>query len=234
MDEKLLSSEVSEKGVWTILSLQGRLDRVTSTEVGEQAEELLASSTKLAVEMTGLEYLSSAGLRIILRLAKKAKAAKKVFAICGAEGFVKEVLDLLAETGFPPENLCLEITERCRILDVKLLRNTFGTLRSCGIRVALDDFGTGFSSLGILRELEVDTVKIDRDYVKNIVHSKADQSTVQFIASLAGSFGAKLCVEGVETAEMRNHLLRYQVDSLQGYYYSKPIPIAEFKEKYLA
>ncbi|MBQ9696380.1 MAG: EAL domain-containing protein [Oscillospiraceae bacterium] len=148
--------------------------------------------------------------------------------------FVKEVLDLLAETGFPPENLCLEITERCRILDVKLLRNTFGTLRSCGIRVALDDFGTGFSSLGILRELEVDTVKIDRDYVKNIVHSKADQSTVQFIASLAGSFGAKLCVEGVETAEMRNHLLRYRVDSLQGYYYSKPIPIAEFKEKYLA
>ena len=93
MDEKLLSSEVSEKGVWTILSLQGRLDRVTSTEVGEQAEELLASSTKLAVEMTGLEYLSSAGLRIILRLAKKAKVERKAFAICGAEGFVKEVLE---------------------------------------------------------------------------------------------------------------------------------------------
>ena len=70
-------------------------------------------------------------------------------------GFVDEVLDLLEETGLPPQNLCMELTERCKMLDKALLKTTFRTLRRCGIRIAVDDFGTGYSSLGILRDLPV-------------------------------------------------------------------------------
>ena len=109
----------------------------------------------------------------------------------------------------------------------------FKTFREHGIRVALDDFGTGFSSLGILRELPVDTVKIDREYVKNVESSASDQNTVKFISNLADAFSAEVCVEGVETAQMRDFLRKYGVNSLQGYFYSKPIPLEQFVEKYI-
>ena len=142
--------------------------------------------------------------------------------------FVADVLNLLEETGFPPHNLCLEITERCRLLDMSLLQSMFEIFKEKGIKVALDDFGTGFSSLGVLRVLPIDTVKIDREFVKNIERSHSDQYTVQFISDLAKAFEAEVCVEGVETAEMRDFLKSYNVSSFQGYYYSKPIPIEEF------
>jgi len=92
MDEKVIR-KVSEEKDWTVLSLTGRLDRITSPVVGEKAEELLAACCKFAIDVTDLEYLSSAGIRILLRLAKKAKAAQKSFAICGAKGFVQDVLE---------------------------------------------------------------------------------------------------------------------------------------------
>ncbi len=136
--------------------------------------------------------------------------------------FVSEVLNLLKETGFPPENLCLEITERCRLLDTSLLKNMVAAFRAHGIKVALDDFGTGFSSLGVLRELHVDTVKIDREFVKNIENSPSDQNTVEFISGLANAFAAEVCVEGVETESMRDFLRGFLVSSFQGYLYSKP------------
>ena len=100
--------------------------------------------------------------------------------------------------------------------------------------MALDDFGTGFSSLGLLREISVDTIKVDREYVKNVETSKFDQSTLQSITGLADSFQAELCVEGVETAGMRDFLRQYpNVASFQGYSYSKPIEMDEFVKKYM-
>jgi EAL domain-containing protein (putative c-di-GMP-specific phosphodiesterase class I) len=146
--------------------------------------------------------------------------------------FIDVVTDLLKVTRFPAKNLCLEITERCRLLDVNLLKRIFEKLRELGVRIALDDFGTGFSSLGVLRKLPIDCVKIDRDYVLNIQSSEDDQNTVKFIAQLAESFGAELCVEGVETQEMRDMLRRFNVTTFQGFFYSRPIPLEEFCEKY--
>ncbi len=145
--------------------------------------------------------------------------------------FVSDVFSLIQETGFPPENLCLEITERCRLLDIDILNNMFRNFREHGIKIALDDFGTGFSSLGVLRTLPIDTVKIDREFVKDIEKSTSDQNTVKFISSLAGAFSAEVCVEGVETAQMRDFLRKYGIKSFQGYYYSKPIPMEEFIKK---
>ncbi|MDE5883832.1 MAG: EAL domain-containing protein, partial [Oscillospiraceae bacterium] len=147
--------------------------------------------------------------------------------------FADSVLDLLRETGFPAKNLCLEVTERCRLLDMNLLKAMFRKLRAHGIRIALDDFGTGFASLGILRELPVDIIKIDREYVKNVENSTPDQHTVKFISDLADAFSAEVCVEGVETAEMRDFLKRYEISSLQGYFYSQPITMDQFIKKYV-
>jgi EAL domain-containing protein (putative c-di-GMP-specific phosphodiesterase class I) len=96
----------------------------------------------------------------------------------------------------------------------------------------LDDFGTGFSTLGILRELPVDIVKIDREYVKDIESSEIDQITVKSIADVAAAFNADVCVEGIETEGMIDRLKDYKVTSLQGYYFSKPIRFEEFMKKY--
>ncbi len=147
-------------------------------------------------------------------------------------GFVDEVLDLLEETGLPPQNLCLELTERCKMLDMALLKTAFRTFRRCGIRIAVDDFGTGFSSLGILRDLPVTCIKVDREYVKNVETSSRDRKTVKWIAELASEFHMEVCVEGVETAEMRDLLRQYHVARFQGYLYSRPIPFEQFWEKY--
>lgn len=146
--------------------------------------------------------------------------------------FASEVFAILEETGYPPENLCLELTERCRLLDMSLLKNIFRIFKQKGIKIALDDFGTGFSSLGVLRELSIDTIKIDRDFVKNIEKSQSDQHTVKFISDLASAFSTDVCVEGVENAGIKDFLSRYSVKSLQGYYYSEPLSIDVLTEKY--
>ena len=148
------------------------------------------------------------------------------------KSFTSDVLRLLDETGFPPRNLCLEITERCKILDKGLLKNIIRIFRSKDIKIALDDFCTGFSSVGLLRDMPIDIVKIDREYVSKLPTSKNDQQTVRFISTFAEVFDAEVCVEGVESADIRDPLMGYNISSLQGYYYSKPIPIDEVIEKY--
>ena len=109
----------------------------------------------------------------------------------------------------------------------------FDVLRSHGIKIALDDFGTGFSAIGLIRTLEVDTIKVDREFVKNIERSDSDKKTINFISGLAESFNADVCVEGVETKQIKNILTNYDIKSFQGYYYSKPLTMHDFSEKYL-
>ena len=99
------------------------------------------------------------------------------------------------------------------------------SLKARGILIALDDFGTGFSSVGIVKELPLDIIKIDRAFVAKIEKEDTDRELIKHFAELATLFGAKVCVEGVETAEMRDILQQFNVESFQGYYYAKPLPI---------
>ena len=142
-------------------------------------------------------------------------------------GFVDMVINILKELGYPPEHLCLEVTERCRLLDLELLNNVVVSLKSNGIRVALDDFGTGFSSVGILKEVPIDVIKIDRSFVRAIEENPLDRQLVRNIVSLASLFDAKTCVEGIETAGMRDILNHYNVGSFQGYYYARPLELEQ-------
>ena len=147
--------------------------------------------------------------------------------------FLSVVNKAIEEAGFPPENLCLEITERCRLLDHNMLKDLSGKLRNKGIKIAIDDFGTGFSSLELLQELPIDVLKIDRQFVKDIVSDEKQLSLVKLVNKLAGIFGAITCAEGVETVEMRDTLRGCKVDKMQGYLYSKPVPMDTFADKFL-
>ena len=142
--------------------------------------------------------------------------------------FVDMVLNALDEVGYPASNLCLEITESCRLLDIDQLKNIVVSLRGYGIKIAMDDFGTGFSSVGILKDLPFDVIKIDRSFVMRIEEDDKERELMEHFASLASAFGAKVCVEGVETEGMKKILQRYRVQSFQGYYYAKPMEFADF------
>ena len=142
--------------------------------------------------------------------------------------FCDMVFSVLSETGYPAEHLCLEITERCRLLDINMLKNALVSLKSRGVKIALDDFGTGFSSVGLIKTLPFDIIKIDRTFVQQIEKDDMERELIQHFSGLASTFGAKVCVEGVETDGMRDILQKFHVQSFQGYFYAKPLPLDEF------
>ncbi|MCR5118096.1 MAG: EAL domain-containing protein [Lachnospiraceae bacterium] len=141
--------------------------------------------------------------------------------------FIDSVREILKEVNYPPERLCLELTERCRLVDMQLLKNVIVNLRGMGIRVALDDFGTGFSSVGLLMDLEFDIIKIDRSFVINIENDSKQRTMMKHFSELAASFDANVCVEGLETEAMKEILKGYNVHTFQGYYYSKPLVLED-------
>ena len=144
--------------------------------------------------------------------------------------FIDMVFRVLDETGYPPEHLCFEVTERCRLLDIGLLKNVAASLKSRGVLIALDDFGTGFSSISIVKELPFDIIKIDRGFVQKIEDNEVDRELMRHFADLASLFGAKVCVEGIETEGMKDILQRFHVESFQGYYYAKPLMLDKILE----
>lgn len=147
--------------------------------------------------------------------------------------FRKAVKEILEKTGYPPKNLCLELTERCRHLDRNYLRQEVEYLSSLGIKIAIDDFGTGFSSLDILFELKVNVLKFDRMFVMDVESNKTKQSVIRTMTELAKDIGIQVCLEGLETRSMIDFVKKYPVHSYQGYYYSRPIPMGEFTTKYV-
>ena len=145
--------------------------------------------------------------------------------------FTDLVCNLLNKNRFSPKQLSLEITERCRLLDMELLRNVIVRLRANGVRFALDDFGTGFSSLGLVKNLPFDTIKIDRSFVQEIEHDEREERLMSNFTDIAGTYGADVCVEGVESTGMRDIIKNYSVHSFQGFYYSEPLTIDELLKK---
>lgn len=146
--------------------------------------------------------------------------------------FGRIVEQILKETGFPPQNLCLELTERCRQLEKGYLQSVVTYLKELGIKIAVDDFGTGFSSLNLLSEIPVDTLKIDRGFVWDIETNRANQAIVKAVTGCAEDLDVHVCLEGLENREMIDFVKQYAVYSYQGYYFSRPIPMKTFVERY--
>jgi EAL domain-containing protein (putative c-di-GMP-specific phosphodiesterase class I) len=144
--------------------------------------------------------------------------------------FRDAVLDIIAKHNFPPQNLCIELTERCRNLNVEFLRGELEFFRSNGIKIALDDFGTGASSLSLLRKIPVDTLKIDQAFISHIQSNPVDQTIVETVIQCANKLGISVCIEGIENKQISDFVERYKVSTHQGYYYSRPVRIEKFVE----
>ena len=143
--------------------------------------------------------------------------------------FVQEVINMIAELDFPATNLQLELTERCRNIDMKYLKEQLTLLREQGIKIALDDYGTGNSTINLLCELPITSVKIDQTFILNILNKGSNQVVVDSTVQCAKRLGLNVCLEGVETQEIKDFIEKYSANYHQGYYYSRPIEFSKFK-----
>ena len=142
--------------------------------------------------------------------------------------FAERVLHVLAETGAPPTMIVLEVTETV-VMDQQHGLDSLTVLRDAGLRIAIDDFGTGFSSLAALRQLPVDTLKIDRSFVAGIGTDDDDGTVIRAILGLARGLGLAVVAEGVETPWQRDELVALGCHVHQGYLFGRPMPRREFE-----
>jgi diguanylate cyclase len=150
-----------------------------------------------------------------------------------AEGTVDLVAASLDAFGLDAHTVCLEITESVVVQDIDATHKTLAGLKDIGVRIAIDDFGTGYSALAYLKSLPVDTLKIDRGFVRELGTNEGDQAIVRSIVSLADAFQLEVVAEGVETAAAARTLLDFDCYRAQGFLLSRPLE-ADAMESLLA
>ena len=144
--------------------------------------------------------------------------------------FHQKVLDILDETDFPADHLCMELTERCKDFPMDFLDQEVRFFQSCGIRVAMDDFGTGSASSNLVMSIPMDEIKIDMSFIRDIKQKPQNQAMVQSIVDYARRTNTETCIEGIENKEVSDYIEQFGSTWQQGYYYSKPVPIDRFEE----
>jgi diguanylate cyclase (GGDEF)-like protein/PAS domain S-box-containing protein len=140
---------------------------------------------------------------------------------------VDQVRAILQETRLPPAQLTLEITETVAMQDHARTIDTLQELRALGVRLSIDDFGTGYSSLSYLRRFPIDTLKLDRSFVRDVVTDRSAGAIVSAVIAVAHELKLRLVAEGVENAEQLVFLKRQDCDAAQGYLLARPVPAAE-------
>jgi diguanylate cyclase (GGDEF)-like protein len=145
---------------------------------------------------------------------------------------VKQMRDNMQKYDIPSGMLEIEITESVAMHDPATTIERLNQLKELGCHISIDDFGTGYSSLSYLKMLPVNTLKLDRSFVKDIETDENDRSICDATISLAHSLGLTVVAEGVETQEQKDFLVSRQCDMLQGYLISRPLPLETLKVQY--
>ncbi len=143
--------------------------------------------------------------------------------------FVEQVLQALERAGTNPYRLKLELTESLLVTDVEGTIGKMTELRNEGVGFSLDDFGTGYSSLSYLKRLPLTQLKIDQEFVKNILHDPNDAAIARMVIALADTMGLDVIAEGVENEDQRCLLAEMGCHHCQGYLFSEPLPVEELE-----
>ena len=196
----------------------GNVSPVEFIEVAER-KRLITPLTKLIVKKTSLfvkmmKERSCRGVRVAVN-------------ISGADlmrsDFVEDMKVLIEGCGIEKSDLEFEITESLFMDDFIMANEKLGMLKSMGINISVDDFGTGYSSLSRLRDLNVDIVKIDKQFIDKILVDKREELIIPDIISMAHKLGLKVIAEGVEVEAQRDYLVGADCDTIQGYFFSRPL-----------
>ena len=138
-------------------------------------------------------------------------------------GFVEYLVTQFKQGNFDKLAVVIEITESLFIEDVEYARDILEGLKREGLEISLDDFGTGYSSLSLLSKLPISELKIDREFVKDILNDEQDYQLIRSIIGLGNSLGIPVLAEGVEYAEQARRLSASGCNRFQGYFYAKPM-----------
>ena len=230
-----------------VLYYQPQVDTRTGTVVGAEAlmrwehpEHGLVPPFKfipLAEEMGLIGALGDWGLRTACRQMVElqaqgldlAKVSVNVSALQFNKAFISRVREVLQESGLRPSRLELELTEGIMMDDTEATIHALEDLKEMGISLSIDDFGTGYSSLSYLSRFPLDELKIDRSFVIDFDKSENDATLIIAIIAMGRSLKLQLVAEGVETHEQYHFLTQHGANIIQGYLFSKPVPVAELK-----
>ena len=148
----------------------------------------------------------------------------------GDPDLISGIEAVLADTGLPPDCFEIELTESLFMSDVTPAVDLLHRMKALGVNLSIDDFGTGYSSLSYLSRFPIDVLKIDRSFVNDITDDANDAAIVSSIIALAHNLKLSVIAEGVETAEQLDYLRSQGCDEMQGYYFSRPLPAADFEK----
>ncbi|MES2932667.1 MAG: EAL domain-containing protein [Pseudomonadota bacterium] len=143
---------------------------------------------------------------------------------------VQSIAAALADTGLEPRFLEIELTESLVMTDVERAIGVLRELKALGVQLSIDDFGTGYSSLSYLKRFPIDVLKIDQSFVRDITVDPDDAAIAVLIISLAHSLKLQVIAEGVETEAQLTYLCQHYCDEIQGYFFSRPVPAAQFEQ----
>jgi EAL domain-containing protein (putative c-di-GMP-specific phosphodiesterase class I) len=143
---------------------------------------------------------------------------------------VAAVRDVLADTGLKPDLLELEVTESSVMHNVERALEVLCALKDMGVQLAIDDFGTGYSSLAQLKRFPIDTLKVDRSFIRELPADVEDKAIAEAIIAMGRTLNLTVVAEGVETREQQDFLRERACDQMQGFFFSKPVAAADFAE----
>ncbi|MGY3076625.1 diguanylate cyclase (GGDEF)-like protein [Bradyrhizobium sp. LM6.10] len=146
------------------------------------------------------------------------------------EHLLQDVDEALAASGMSPVLLQLEVTESMMMRNVGRALKVLDAIQSRGIRLAIDDFGTGYSSMSLMKHFPIDTIKIDRSFVRDLPQDSEDQAIAQAIISMGKALGMTVVAEGVENVEQEAFLRAHGCDEMQGFLIAKPLPARQMAE----
>ena len=125
------------------------------------------------------------------------------------------------------------MTETTIVHNVELAKEAERNVHKLGFIVSMDDFGTGYSSFSMLKNINIDVLKMDKSFFDDVLESRRGKIIIEAIIEMAHKLGIKVVAEGIETKEQIDYLKRINCDMVQGYYFEKPIAIEEFATKYV-
>ncbi|PTB85926.1 GGDEF domain-containing protein, partial [Pseudidiomarina aestuarii] len=137
---------------------------------------------------------------------------------------------LIEKRGLKPESVTLEVTESAIMADIEQAIERLTELRSSGMRISIDDYGTGYASLAQLKRLPVDELKLDRSFIRELEHNQADQTIVRSTLALAKDMHLTTVAEGVEDEAAWRWLQQLGCQTMQGFYFSRPLTATEFEQ----
>lgn len=139
---------------------------------------------------------------------------------------------IVRKYGISPKSLNLEITETVIMSDVKMHMDIMDKLQKFGFQIEIDDFGSGYSSLNTLKDIKADLLKIDMMFLRETDNQERSRKILKSIITMAKALNMDVITEGVETEKQLDFLFGIGCGMFQGFYFSKPIPVDEFEDKY--